>query len=509
MTGPVPFLELERVSKRYGATVAVNDVTIAFAPGRIHALVGENGAGKSTLGKIAAGVVHPDEGALRVEGRPAHLTSPRAAIDRGITTIAQELALVPSRSVVENIFLGIEESAFGVIRTRSLEQRFRELVERTGIPVRPAARVRELSAADQQKVEILRALARGARLIIMDEPTARLSSTETTGLHETMRRLAADGTAIVFISHFLDEVLAVSDSVSILRDGRLIRTAPAADETHATLIEGMIGRSLEATFPARQRVPADAPAVLRVEGLTRTGAFEDVSFSVRAGEVVVLAGLVGSGRTEVVRAIFGADPASTGTVSVRGTPVDRSRPAGAIAAGIAMVPESRKEQGLMLGRSVRENVSLPYLPRFTRGGVVSLGAERAKVKEMVERVGVRGVRSESRVRAASGGNQQKVLFARWLLADPAVLIADEPTRGVDVGSKRTIYDLLVAQAAEGMAVLIVSSEMEEVLGLAHRVLVMRKGRIAGELDGETATEAAVIALAFGTAGAGEPAAVPA
>jgi simple sugar transport system ATP-binding protein/ribose transport system ATP-binding protein len=494
----VHHVELQGITKRYGATVAIDDATIAFSRGTVHALVGENGAGKSTLGKIVAGVVEADEGELRVAGQAVHFHSPRHALDHGITTIAQELSLVPARSVVENVFLGIEGGTLGIVRRGALERRFAELVERTGIGVPGAARVRQLSAADQQKVEILRALARGAQVIIMDEPTARLSSVETAGLHRTMRELAETGATIIFISHFLDEVLDVADVVTVMRDGRLIRTAPTARETHASLIEGMIGRSLAGAFPARRRPPADAPEVLRVEGLTRPGVFADISFSVRAGEIVVLAGLVGSGRTEVVRAIFGADPVTHGTVAVAGRPARFGSPEDAIASGIAMIPESRKEQGLMLGRSVRENVSLPHLSRFSRAGVVATGPERRRIREMMDMVGVRGIGPEARVRAASGGNQQKVLFARWLLADPPVLIADEPTRGVDVASKRTIYDLLAEQAAEGMGVLIVSSEMEEVLGLAHRILVMRNGRLVADIDGETATEEVVVALAFGT-----------
>jgi simple sugar transport system ATP-binding protein/ribose transport system ATP-binding protein len=496
--GPVPHVELQGVTKRYGATVAVNDATLAFARGTVHALVGENGAGKSTLGKIIAGVVQPDAGELRVDGRTVRFHSPRAAIEHGITTIAQELSLVPSRSVIENVYLGIEDSTFGVVKGRSLDARFAELTEHTGIVVPGKAKARELTAADQQKVEILRALARGSQFIIMDEPTARLSSVETAGLHRTMRELAAAGRTIIFISHFLDEVLEITDQVTVMRDGRIIRTGPTATESHASLIEGMIGRSLDGAFPPRVRAAADAPEVLRVEGLTRTGVFADVSFTLRAGEIVVLAGLVGSGRTEVVRAIFGADPVSRGTVSVQGRPAPVASPGAAIGSGIAMIPESRKEQGLMLGRSARENVSLPHLPRFSRAGVVATGPERRRVAEMMEAVGVRGIGPEARVRSASGGNQQKVLFARWLLADPPVLIADEPTRGVDVGSKRTIYDLLAAQAAAGMGVLIVSSEMEEVLGMAHRILVMRNGRLVADIDGETATEEIVVALAFGT-----------
>lgn len=494
---PNPHVELVGITKRFGATVAVDEIDLAILPGTVHAIVGENGAGKSTLGKIIAGVLRPDAGILRVDGEAVDFRSPRAALEHGITTIAQELSLVPGRSVIENVYLGIEDSALGVVKERSVRARYDELVERSGIRVPAMARVRTLSPHDQQKVEILRALARDARFIVMDEPTARLSTAETGSLRRTIRALAAAGTTIVFVSHFLEEVLEVGDTITIMRDGHIIRTAACAEETYASCIEGMIGRPLAASFPPKRVVHMDAPTVLRVEGLSRAGAFDDVTFAVRAGEIVVMAGLVGSGRSEVVRAIFGADPASSGAIEVQGQTVRFRSPGQAIAAGVAMIPESRKEQGLVLGRSVRENVSLPHLRRFSRGGVVGTGTERAGVSEMLDRSGVQGIGLEARARNASGGNQQKLLFARWLMSDPALLIADEPTRGVDVGSKRNIYDLLASLAAQGTAILVVSSETEEVLGLADRILVMRDGRIIAELDGHTATEAELVAQAFG------------
>lgn len=494
-----PHVELVGVTKRFGATVAVDEVDLAIAAGTVHAIVGENGAGKSTLGKIMSGVLRPDAGTLQVGGQTVHFGSPRTALEHGITTIAQELSLVPARSVLENVYLGIEAHRLGVVDSGALRSRYAALVERTGISVPGGAIIRELSPHDQQKVEILRALAREASFIVMDEPTARLSADETLSLRRTVRALAEAGHTIVFVSHFLEEVLEVADVITIMRDGRIIRTSPGAEESYDSCIEGMIGRPLESTFPPRRRVPADAPAVLRVEGLTREGVFEDVSFDVRAGEIVVLAGLIGSGRSEVVRTVFGADPLTRGSIELHGKRVSFRSPAAAIDHGLAMIPESRKEQGLVLGRSVRENVSLPHLRRFSRAGVLETRSERRRVAEMLERAGVRGIATEARARNASGGNQQKILFARWLLADPPLLIADEPTRGVDVGSKRNIYDLLTTLAADGMAILVVSSETEEVLGLADRILVMRDGRILAELDGHSATEEQLVALAFGSA----------
>jgi ABC-type sugar transport system ATPase subunit len=497
LTDPRPFVELVGVTKRFGATVALDAVDVEVMTGTVHAIVGENGAGKSTLGKIVAGVLQPDAGTLKVGGQAVRFGSPRAALDHGITTIAQELSLVPARSVVENVYLGVEDGRFGIVDTRALRRRLDELMEREDIHVSPTALVRELSPHEQQKVEILRALARDSQFIIMDEPTARLSADETLSLRKTVRDLADTGHTIVFVSHFLEEVLEVSDAITIMRDGRIIRTSACADETYDSCIEGMIGRTLESTFPPKRELPADAATVLRVDGLTRKGVFEDVSFTVRAGEIVVMAGLVGSGRTEVVRAVFGADPITSGAIELQGEAVHFRAPGEAIAKGMAMIPESRKEQGLVLGRSVRENVSLPHLRRFSSAGVLRTRDERSRVAEMMERAGVHGIASEAQARNASGGNQQKMLFARWLLAEPPLLIADEPTRGVDVGSKRNIYDLLAELAGAGMAVLVVSSETEEVLGLADRILVMRDGHMLAELDGHTATEEELVALAFG------------
>jgi simple sugar transport system ATP-binding protein/ribose transport system ATP-binding protein len=350
--------------------------------------------------------------------------------------------------------------------------------------------------AGQQKVEILRAIARRSELIIMDEPTARLASSDAASLRTLMRSLADGGTTVILISHFLEEVLEVADTVTVMRDGRIVRTAPTSAETRDTLIEGMIGRSLAAAFPAKRIVAEDAPVVLRVQGLTREPHFRDITFDVRAGEIVVLAGLIGAGRSEMALGLFGAEPHTSGHVELDGRQIHANAPRDAMRHGIAMIPESRKEQGLLLDRAVRENVSLPHLRRFSRGGVIVDARERSGVGASIRSVGVRLASVNQRARSLSGGNQQKVLFARWLLTRPRLLIADEPTRGIDVGSKRNIYDLLVDLAAAGTGVLVISSELEEVLGLAHRILIMREGQMTGELDGRTATEADVIALAF-------------
>ncbi len=491
-------VELRGVTKRFGATLALADVDLDVRRGTVHALVGENGAGKSTLGRVIAGVHAPDAGELRVAGRPVELRSPRQALDLGLTIIAQELALVPERSVVENVYLGIEDHRGPWVRRGALRRRFEELVETSGIVVAPDVPVGSLGVGEQQKVEILRALARRAGLIVMDEPTARLAAGETAALRATIRRLADGGTTVVFVSHFLDEILTLADTVTVMRDGRVVRSGPAADEDHRSLIEGMTGRKMEAAFPEKPSPKADAREVLRVSGLSRRGAFEDVSFTVRAGEIVALAGLVGAGRSETVRAVYGADRADRGSVTLDGKPLRVRHPRQAIARGVAMIPESRKDQGLLLTRSVRENVSLPFLRRLSRAGLVSTRRERHEAEQRTAEVGVKAASSEVAVSALSGGNQQKLLFARSLMQTPSLLIADEPTRGVDVGAKRAIYGLLADLAAHDMAILVVSSELEEVLGIAHRILVMRGGRLVAELDGRTASENDVMAAAFGT-----------
>lgn len=515
MTGPIAVggahVELKDVSKSFGGARALEGVSVRIRRGSIHALVGENGAGKSTLGKIISGDLAPDQGQLLVDGAVAHFHSPRAAMANGIVQIAQELSIVPALSVAENVFLGVEPRRAGLLRRRELRGRYAELAGRTGFGLEGEANAGSLRIADQQKTEILRALNREAKLIVMDEPTAALSRPDVAALHDIIRRLARAGTTIVLVSHFLGEVLELADDITILRDGRVAASSPAAGQTEETLLNAMLGRTLGAIFPVRQPAAADAPAVLSVSALSAPGVAE-VSLEVRRGEIVGLAGLVGSGRSELARAIVLAVRPTAGTVAVsaqhqlatgrswrgiagRGTVSPRQ----ALRAGIAMIPESRKDDGLMLLRSVAENVSLSSLEQVSRHGLVRRGAERTVVRRMLGELDVRAPGESVPAGSLSGGNQQKLLFARTLLAAPRVLIADEPTRGVDVGAKRAIYELLTSLAARGLGILMISSDIEEVLGLAHRVLVMRGGRIVAELDGETATEASVLGAAFGSA----------
>ena len=489
-------IEARGVSKRFGGVQALREVDLSIERGSIHGLVGENGAGKSTLGKILAGVHRPDDGELVVDGRAVTYRSPRDALADGITIIAQEPTLVPYRSVQENVFLGVERGL--VLDERRAGRRFASLVDASGIDLSGRRLAQSLPVADQQKVEILRALARDAKVVVMDEPTSALTTDEAERLFDLIRRLRDRGVTIIYVSHFLSEVLSLADTVTVLRDGRIVRTSPAAEETPERLVAGMLGRDLDLAFPDKQPVPADAPVVLSVSGLSREPSVHDVSFEVRAGEIVGLAGLIGSGRSEVARLIFGADRAGAGAVEVDGKRLRARSPRAAIRRGVVMLPEDRKREGLLMLRSVVDNITLPHLGDVSNAGVLSRRAERRRAAELVTRVDVRTRSNSAPVNTLSGGNQQKVLFAKWLFRRPRVFIADEPTRGVDVGAKRAIYELIQDLAAEGIAVLLISSEHEEVLGLAHRVLVMRAGRIVAELAEREMSEDAVLHAAFGT-----------
>lgn len=485
------------IARSFGGVQALKNVDLVVRRGSVHALVGENGAGKSTLGKIIAGATQAGSGEMRVDGELVAFSSPRDAIAHGIAIVDQELALLPARSVIENVFLGSESSRGGVVLKRDASARYAELTERWGFDLRPDALVRDLNVGDQQKVEILRALSRDAKLIVMDEPSARLTRSEARHLWTIIRGLRDAGTTIVLVSHFLDEVLELSDVVTVMRDGRVVCTTPASVQTPDSLVKSMLGRELEGAFPQLAPRPTeDAPVVLQTNALTGAK-YRDMSVRIQAGEIVALTGMVGSGRSEFARGIFGADPVVSGDVEIDGVNAIPKSPRHAMAKGIAMLTESRKDSGLVMVRSVEENILLSSLGRHaTRFGSLRLKRGRAEVLRLVESLGIRCESPDVSVSTLSGGNQQKVVFGKWLAREPKLFILDEPTRGVDVGAKRTIYELVRDLAAGGAAVLLITSELEEALGLSHRILVMRRGQLTGAFETSEASEEEVLNAAF-------------
>jgi len=490
-----PAVALRGIGKSFDGIPVLHGISLDVMPGSVHGLVGENGAGKSSLSKIIAGIYTADAGSVLVGGEPVAFHSPREARARGIATIAQELTIVPTLSVAANVFLGSEPRRGGFVSRRELRHRYENLAADSGFDLPADAPAGSLRTADQQKIEIMRAIAAGASFIIMDEPTAALSGPDVDRLHGIVRTLAARGRTVLLVSHFLKEILDLCDTITILRDGQHVRTAPSADETEMTLIQGMLGRTLGSVYPPRTPPATEAREVLRVNAISAPGV-NNVSFELHEGEILGLAGLVGAGRSEIAHAVFGSNELTDGTVALIDGPPGRPTVRQSLKSGVFLIPESRKDQGLILQRPIRENVTLSNLAGLSTAGWVRRAKERTEVASMLTQVTVAGDDRRHAV-ALSGGNQQKVLFGRALQRRRRVLIADEPTRGVDVGSRRGIYDLLVDQAAHGIGVLLISSDVEEVLGLAHRVLVIRGGRVAAELTGDDMTEANVLAAAFG------------
>ncbi len=495
MSGPV-VLALKEVSKSFGAVAALSDVHLELRAGEIHGLVGENGAGKSTLVKVLAGVYGPDSGRVVLDDEEIRLDDPAAARTAGIAVIYQEPTMFPDLSVAENIFMGRQPLRGGRrIDRGELAARCRALFDRLGVHLDPARPARGLSIADQQMVEIAKALSFDARILVMDEPTAALSGVEAERLFGVVRALRANGAAVLFISHRFNEVFELCDRITVLRDGQWVSTDPAADVTVDQVVRRMVGREVDSLFPKLDTEPGEV--ALEVLGLTRHGVFADVSFDVRAGEIVAIAGLVGAGRSEVVRAIFGVDSYDAGVVRVAGARLRTGSPAAAMAAGVALVPEDRRQQGLVMELSVERNATLTRRWKLSRLGLLSARRERSAAAEWSERLRVRAGRLTDPVATLSGGNQQKVVLAKWLSTKPRVLIVDEPTRGIDVATKAEVHRLLSELAAEGLAVVMVSSELPEVLGMADRVLVMHEGRMVDDIPRDRADEDSVMLAATG------------
>jgi rhamnose transport system ATP-binding protein len=491
-------VELDDAAKSYGAVRALRHGTLALHPGEARALVGENGAGKSTLVKLLAGVARLDAGEMRVDGEPVDFGSPIAARDAGIAVIYQEPTLFPDLSVAENVMMGRHPLGAGRrIDRGAMHAQVQDLLDRLGVALDAEQPVRGLSIADQQIVEIAKALSFDARVLVMDEPTAALSGPEVERLFGVVRTLQERGAGVLFISHRLEEVFAICQTVTVMRDGEVVHDARTEDLTPDELVRRMVGRDLDALFP-KLDAQVGQP-VLEVHRLTREGVFTDVSFTVRAGEIVALAGLVGAGRSEIARAIFGIDRPDGGHVEVRGRRLAPGRPLAAMRAGVGFVPEDRRQQGLVMDLSIGRNATLTRLSALSRFGLLRRAAERRLASEWAARLQLRYHRLEDPVATLSGGNQQKVVLAKWLATEPAVLIVDEPTRGIDVGTKAEVHRLLSELATHGVAVLMISSELPEVLGMADRVLVMHEGRLTAELPRAAADEESVMRAATGRA----------
>ena len=484
-------LVADRVSKAFPGVLALDDVSFEVRAGEVNALVGENGAGKSTLIKLMAGFYTPDRGEIRVGGN-ALRADPSAAHEAGIATIHQEHHLIPSMTVAENLLLGRWPTRFGILSRPAMMRQAEAVLNQVAPNLSPRKLARQLSPAEGQLVEIARALAENSQVLVMDEPTTSLSGREVDALFEIVGHLKTRGLAVVFVSHWLEEVFAISDRITVLRDGRLVGSKPASELNHDAVIRMMVGRDVHEV--TTQSV-APGPVVLKVEGLTRSGVIDNVSFEVRAGEIVTLAGLVGAGRSEVVNAIFGDDLFDAGSVSINGLALKPGDPAAAMAAGVGYIPEDRRQQALVGKLSVRSNATLAALEAVSPGGLIRRDLEDRIMNRAVRTLSIRMASPDVPIATLSGGNQQKVVIARWLARNPRLLILDEPTKGVDVGAKAEISAIIVRLAAEGRAILLVSSELPEVLALSDRVLVMRSGRITGELDRASLSAERIMTLA--------------
>jgi ribose transport system ATP-binding protein len=491
--GASPRLSVRGISKSFSGNQVLSGIDLDIYPGELVALLGENGAGKSTFSSIVGGLIPPDSGTMRWESKPYAPASPGEGIDTGIVLIHQEMRLLPDLTVAENVFVGRLPNRGGFVDRDSMNRRAQEQLHRLGLDIAPTTLVRTLRVAAQQQVEIAKALTLNAKLLILDEPTAALGGEETERLFAQIDQLRKQGVSFIYISHRLEEIARIADRVAVLRDGRLVATHPTAQVPVNVLLENMVGRSVDRIFPKIEK--PEEKEVLKVDGLTSPdGSFEDVSFTVHAGEIFGIAGIVGAGRTELVRAITGADPISSGSIEIDGRPVQIKTPSDSIKAGVVLVPEDRKAQGVVLSHTVATNLALGNFDRLASNGFIAPRQVEAFAVDAIKRLGVKG-KATQLVRYLSGGNQQKVIIARWISRGPKVFILDEPTRGIDMGARAAIYETITDLAKAGMAVVVVSSDLEEVMGLSHRVLVLARGRNQGILEGPQITNVAIMELA--------------
>lgn len=490
-----PALRLTGIAKSYGPTRVLSDISFEVGRGRIHALVGENGAGKSTLVRIITGITHADEGEVAIGSKPVSFRTPIEARAAGISAVYQDPKLFPHLDVAENIFMGnYPRTAFGTVDRRAMHERARAALQQLGVDLKPQSLVAALSMAELQFVEIARALSTDVQLLILDEPTSPLTPAEAERLFRIARTLKDQGKSVLLITHRLEEVEAVADDITVLRDGRHVATRPARELNRAALVNLMVGRDIDHMFADRP-VPEPGADVLRVEGLGLTGTFIDVSFALRAGEIVGMAGLVGAGRSEIAQAIFGVTPPTAGRVLLNGVAVAPRSPAQMLRLGVAYLPEDRDGQGLIMAETVTDNVTLPIAGRLARLGILDHLRERRIASEAVKTYRIRAESIDQLVASLSGGNRQKVAFARWLATEPTVLILDEPTHGVDVGSKAQIHHIIADLAASGLAVLLISSDLPEVIAMSDRILVVAEGRIVSQISREDATQERVMIAA--------------
>lgn len=490
-------LQMEGITKEFPGVLALNNCQFELRRGEIHALMGENGAGKSTMMKILTGVYQKDEGTVTYQGKPVELTNPKAAQDAGISMIHQELNLAPDLTVAQNIFIGREprRRLRLFLDDQALHRQVKALFQRMGLDMDPAIQVSELTVAKQQMVEIAKALSYNADVLVMDEPTAALSETEIEDLFRIIRQLRADGVGIVYISHRMDEIKRITDRITVMRDGQYIDTVLTAEVTTQDIISKMVGRQIYETSKP-EAAAGERETVLEVKGLNQGRALRDISFTLRKGEILGIAGLVGAGRTELARAIFGADRIQSGEIYIHGSRVKMRGPHDAVRLGIGYLSEDRKRYGCVVDLDVKSNVVIASYPEFLRpGGWMNTEKIRKQAEDMVERLKVKTPHVDQEVKFLSGGNQQKVVIGKWLTRDCDILIFDEPTRGIDVGAKSEIYRLLNELAAQGKSIIMISSELPEILRMSHRILVMCEGRITGELDHEEATQEIIMHLA--------------